>query len=218
MRYSNVFFNKFFCDRLMILLRTFFFFQAEDGIRDDLVTGVQTCALPIFNYLALFARVNEYGFLETPYRKVTVEKNGKGTKVTASDEIEYVSADDEQRYYITHAGMVTEEGVIEDDRVPARYRGEFLEIEKENISYVDITPLQVVGSAASLIPFVANDDAQRSLMGTHMQCQAVPLAHPHSPIVGTGVEEVVAGVIGRQGRGPFDGAIYDAGAERSVLD
>ncbi len=135
----------------------------------------------LVNYLALFARVNEYGFLETPYRKVTVEKNGKGTKVTASDEIEYVSADDEQRYYITHAGMVTEEGVIEDDRVPARYRGEFLEIEKEKISYVDITPLQVVGSAASLIPFVANDDAQRSLMGTHMQCQAVPLVHPHSP-------------------------------------
>lgn len=167
----------------------------------------------LVTYLALYARVNQYGFLETPYRKVEV-KNGK---VMATDDIVYLDPDDEQKYYITHSGVVDENGVINDARVPARYRGDFLETDIENITYVDITPLQVVGSAASLIPFVANDDAQRALMGTHMQCQAVPLVKPESPIVGTGMEKNIAEVMGRVVLAPFDGEIIQADAKSVTI-
>ncbi len=172
----------------------------------------------LVNYLTLYARVNDFGFLESPYRKVSVEKKGKNSQVKATDEIVYLDAEDEQKHYVTHAGILTEDDVIETPRVPVRYRGEFMEADKEVIEFVDITPRQVVGSAASLIPFVAHDDAQRSLMGTHMQCQAVPLVAPESPVVGTGMEGVIAGVMGRVTRAPFEGEISHVDAKSIVLE
>lgn len=161
----------------------------------------------LVTYMALYARVNEYGFLETPYRKVERVRSGKRFTVRATSEVVYLDADDEQKHYITHTMVILNNGVIEEERVPARYRGEFLEVEKEKIEFVDITPRQVVGSAASLIPFVSHDEANRALMGTHMQCQAVPLVKPHSPVVGTGMEGVVAQVMGRVVRASFDGKV-----------
>ncbi|MBI2029330.1 DNA-directed RNA polymerase subunit beta [Candidatus Gottesmanbacteria bacterium] len=146
----------------------------------------------LVTYMALYSRVNEYGFLETPYRKVVKEVRGSKTKMKLTQEIVYLSADDEQNVYITHALVNTDEkGYILDTHVPARYKGSFMETEAVNISYIDIVPRQVVGLAASLIPFLANDEANRALMGTHMQCQSVPLLKPASPIVGTGMEKVI---------------------------
>lgn len=171
----------------------------------------------LVTYLALYARVNEYGFLEAPYRKVIVEGTGKDTKVVATDEIVYLDAYEEQKHYVTHAGVLVDD-VIEALRVPVRINGEFKEVEKEKIEYVDVSPREVVGAAASLIPFVANDDANRALMGTHMQCQAVPLVCPHSPIVGTGMEGVIAEVMGRVVRAPFDGKITHSDARGVVIE
>ncbi len=164
----------------------------------------------LVTYLALYTRVNEHGFLETPYRKVV---NGKAT-----DEIVYVDAEDEQKHYITHAGSLNEKDQFNADRVPARYRGEFLEVDKEKIEYIDVTPRQVVGASASLIPFVAHDEANRALMGTHMQCQAVPLVHPESPVVGTGMENVVAEIMGRVVRAPFDGIVAKVDANGILVE
>ena len=143
----------------------------------------------LVTYMALYAQVNEYGFIEAPYREVIVDKSNK-PKIL--NKIVFLSADDEQEYYITHAGILTDKkGFITQDRVPARYRGEFLETDAKNIRYIDVVPRQVVGTAASLVPFIAHDEANRALMGTHMQCQAVPLIIPGSPIIGTGMEEII---------------------------
>jgi len=144
----------------------------------------------LVTYMALYAQVNEYGFIEAPYREVMVDKKNNKPKIL--NKIVYLSADDEQEYYITHAGIpIDNKGYISADRIPARYRGEFLETDAKNIRYIDVVPRQVVGTAASLVPFIAHDEANRALMGTHMQCQAVPLIKPSSPIIGTGMEEVI---------------------------
>ena len=172
----------------------------------------------LVTYIALYAKVNEFGFLETPYRRVVqLKKRGKKTAVRATDEIVYLTADDEQNHYITHAAMVSKDGIIEEDRVPARFKGEFIETEKEKIEYVDIVPRQVVGSAASLIPFVSHDEANRALMGTHMQCQAVPLVNLESPFVETGMEKDIAEVMGRVVTAPYDGTIKYADANKVIL-
>ena len=126
---------------------------------------------------------------EAPYRKV--EKVGKKVKVT--DEIVYLTADDEEDHYITHSGVnVDEDGYITDKRVPLRYRGKFIEGPADLVEYIDVTPRQVVGASASLIPFLANDEGNRALMGSNMQCQAVPLVNPESPVVGTGMEGAIS--------------------------
>jgi DNA-directed RNA polymerase subunit beta len=144
----------------------------------------------LVTYMALYARVNEYGFLEAPYRRVIRDKKSKKPRV--SDEIIYLTADDEQNYYITHAEVpIDKKGYILAERVPARFKGEFLETDVQNVSFIDVVPRQVVGVSTSLIPFLAHDEANRALMGTHMQCQAVPLIKPAAPIVGTGMEEVI---------------------------
>lgn len=160
--------------------------------RIDPVRSPEGPNIGLVTYMALYAKVNEYGFLETPYRKVNVvKKNGKDSMVVSSS-IEYISADDEQNYYITHAGIqIASDGTILDERVPVRYRGDFLESDVEKVQYIDIVPRQVVGVPAALIPFIAHDEANRALMGTHMQCQAVPLIRPQSPVVGTGIEKEV---------------------------
>lgn len=162
----------------------------------------------LVTYLSLYSRVNDHGFIETPYRRILKEKKGDKTIVKVADEYTYLAADDEREHYITHAGVgINEQGEITDARVPARYNGEFLEVDKELIDYIDVTPRQVVGTSASLIPYVAHDEANRALMGTHMQCQAVPLVKPESPIVGTGMESAISSVMGRVVHAPFDGKV-----------
>ncbi len=171
----------------------------------------------LVTYMALYSRVNKFGFLETPYRKIVHSKNGKNIVSKATDEIVYMTADDERNHYVTHAEALEENGLVKSERIPARYKGEFLEIEKEKVEYVDIVPRQVVGAAASLIPFVSHDEANRALMGTHMQCQAVPLVKPESPIVGTGIEKDISQVMGRVVLAPFDGTILFADATKVTI-
>lgn len=168
----------------------------------------------LVTYMTLYSRINPYGFLEAPYRKVVKVKKGKKVIVKATNDILYLSADDEVKHYITHAIAFSDDGIIKDERVPARFGGEFLEVEKEKIDFVDVVPRQVVGSAASLIPFISHDEANRALMGTHMQCQAVPLVSPAAPIVGTGMEKVIAEVMGRIVKAPQNGKITNVDSEK----
>ncbi len=173
----------------------------------------------LVTYFSLYSRVNDFGFIETPYKKVIKEQHGKNTVMKVTDEIVYLAADDEREFYITHAGVkLADSGAILDERVAARYNGEFLEVDKEVIQYIDVTPRQVVGASASLIPYVAHDEANRALMGTHMQCQAVPLVKPESPIVGTGMEATISEVMKRVARAPFDGKVSYVDATKVVLE
>jgi len=162
----------------------------------------------VVTYMALYAKVNKYGFLETPYKKVIKEKvNGK-TKIKVSSDIIYLQADDEEKYYITSTdNNIDEKGFILNSTAVTRYKGEIVEVESDKIDLIDISPRQVVGTSAALIPFLQNDDASRALMGTHMQCQAVPLIKPQAPIVGTGMEEKVSLALGRTIKASEDGEI-----------
>jgi len=187
--------------------------------RIDPIRSPEGPNIGLVTYMALYSKVNKFGFLEAPYRKVVKEKHGSKTKVMIKDEVEYLAADDEIDRYITHAGVdISDKGEIMDDRVPARYRGEFIEVDKEAIDYIDVVPRQVVGTSASLIPFIAHDEANRALMGTHMQCQAVPLVHPQSPTVGTGMESTIAEVMKRVICSPFDGKVSYVDSEKIVLE
>ena len=139
----------------------------------------------LINSLALYARTNEYGFMETPYRKV------KGGKVT--DEIDYLSAIEEGQYTIAQANAkLDRHGKFTDDIVSCRHKNEFTLATADHIEYMDVAPAQIVSVAASLIPFLEHDDANRALMGSNMQRQAVPCLRAEKPLVGTGVERVVA--------------------------
>ncbi|EKE14472.1 MAG: hypothetical protein ACD_12C00491G0001, partial [uncultured bacterium] len=136
----------------------------------------------VVTYMALYARLNQYGFLETPYRKVIKETINKKIKVKVSEEVVYLQADDEENYYITHSGVrLDNNSYIIEKRLPARYGGDMIEVAYDKIDLVDLSPRQVVGLAASLIPFLQHDDASRALMGTHMLCQAVPLIKAQLP-------------------------------------
>ncbi|MBI4097902.1 MAG: DNA-directed RNA polymerase subunit beta [Candidatus Levybacteria bacterium] len=171
----------------------------------------------LVTYLALYCQVNEFGFLETPYRKVEHVKRGSKILTRATNEIVYMAADDERQHYITHSGVLHADQTITDERTPVRYKGEFIEAEKEKIEFIDVVPRQVVGTAASLIPFVSHDEANRALMGTHMQSQAVPLVIPSSPIVGTGMEKMVSQVMGRVTRASDDGQVSYADGDKVVF-
>ena len=171
----------------------------------------------LVTYLALYSKVNDFGFLEAPYRRMEHSKKGRSATSKATKEIVYMDADDEKMHYVTHAGVLSDSGEIEADRVPARYMGEFIEIPKEKIEFVDVVPRQVVGTAASLIPFVSHDEANRALMGTHMQSQAVPLVKPESPVVGTGMEKIISRVMGRVVTAPSDGRVIYADAEKVIF-
>ncbi|MBN8451762.1 DNA-directed RNA polymerase subunit beta [Accumulibacter sp.] len=139
----------------------------------------------LINSLALFARTNEYGFLETPYRKVV---DGR-----VSDQIEYLSAIEEGAYIIAQANSeIGEEGALRDQLVTCREKGETILAEPARVQYMDVAPSQIVSVAASLIPFLEHDDANRALMGANMQRQAVPCLRPEKPLVGTGIERTVA--------------------------
>jgi DNA-directed RNA polymerase subunit beta len=135
----------------------------------------------LISSLSTYARVNEFGIIETPYRRV---RNG-----VITDEIDYIPADKEDEYVITHSNVrVDENGRILDELVPARYMGGYPMVRPENVDYIDVCPEQIVSVATSLIPFLEHDDANRALMGSNMQRQAVPLVRPEAPIVGTGME------------------------------
>ncbi len=139
----------------------------------------------LINSLASFARVNKYGFIETPYRRV---KEGKVT-----DEVVYMSASEEMKHTIAQANAkLTHEGTFENELVSTRKSGEYMLNPADNVSLIDVSPKQLVSVAASLIPFLENDDANRALMGSNMQRQAVPLLKSEAPFVGTGMEAVVA--------------------------
>ncbi|HQM15804.1 MAG TPA: DNA-directed RNA polymerase subunit beta, partial [Candidatus Woesebacteria bacterium] len=148
----------------------------------------------LVTYLALYSRVNKYGFLEAPYYRVVEEKN----KMKVTDEIVYMAADEEEEYKITHAGVnVDAQGYISQDWVPFRFQNQFVEGPVNQVQFIDVVSRQVVGTSASLIPFLANDEANRALMGSHMQCQAVPLVKAEAPVVGTGMEEAVSSAMNR---------------------
>jgi len=135
--------------------------------------------------LATFARINEFGFLETPYRKV---KEGRVT-----NEIEYLTADREEQFIVAQANSpMDEKGFFSTDRVVCRQRGDFIDVEPTKVDFMDVSPKQLVSIAASLIPFLEHDDANRALMGSNMQRQAVPLLVTEAPLVATGMEDRVA--------------------------
>jgi DNA-directed RNA polymerase subunit beta len=139
----------------------------------------------LINSLATFARVNKYGFIETPYRTVSKGK--------VSDEVVYLSAMEEARYHVAQANAkITDKGEFINDLVTARHNGEVMLSPRDTIDLMDVSPKQLVSVAASLIPFLENDDANRALMGSNMQRQAVPLLRAEAPFVGTGMEAVVA--------------------------
>ncbi|HLD27045.1 MAG TPA: DNA-directed RNA polymerase subunit beta [Patescibacteria group bacterium] len=173
----------------------------------------------VVTYMALYARLNKYGFLEAPYKKVIKKRQLDGTlQVKVSNEIIYLQADDEEQYYITHNGIsIDKKGYIIDERVSARHKGEMIEVPIDKIDFIDFSPRQVVGVAAALIPFLPHDDASRALMGTHMLCQAVPLVKSQAPIVGTGMERKIASSLGRTIFAREDGKIEYIDANKLIL-
>lgn len=172
----------------------------------------------LVTYLSLYARVNEYGFLEAPYRKVEKVKSGGKTKVRVTDEIVYLQADEERDYYITHSSVeIDEKGQLKDELVPVRYNGDFLEVAVDRVDLIDVCPQQIVGASAALIPFIANDEPNRALMGTHMQAQAVPLISPTAPTVGTGMEKYVSEAMNMVGRARSNGKVTYVDADKIIV-
>jgi len=166
----------------------------------------------LITYIALYARPNEYGFLETPYRRVVREKDGR---MRITEEIDYLAAYEEEDKTITDCSVgVDDKGYIVDKRVPLRHRGEFFIGDSSQIDYIDILPAQIVGISASLIPFLANDDVNRALVAVQQSSQAVPLLSPEPPIVGTGMEVAAAANAGAVIRAPEDGTVTCADAEQ----
>jgi len=162
--------------------------------------------------LATYARINEYGFIETPYRRVD-KKKGIVTKL-----VDYLTADDEDRFIVAQANEpLNEEGHFIHDRVGARSGKDFLETEKDKVDYMDVAPKQVVSVATAMIPFLENDDASRALMGANMQRQAVPLLVPEAPIVGTGIEYKAAMDSGVSILSECDGVVKSVTANRVVI-
>ena len=133
--------------------------------------------------LATYARINEYGFIEAPYRKIDKETG------VVTDIIEYMTADEEDHYVIAQANEpIAEDGTLANERVTVRKRDEIIEVDRAQVDYIDVSPRQLISVATGMIPFLENDDANRALMGSNMQRQAVPLLKPEAPIVGTGIE------------------------------
>ncbi len=166
----------------------------------------------LISYLATFARINEYGFIEAPYRKVDKETG----KVT--DEVVYMTADMEDNYIVAQANEpLTEDGYFANPKVAARYRDKILEIERERIDFMDVSPKMVVSVATSMIPFLENDDANRALMGSNMQRQAVPLMKTERPFVGTGMEYKAAVDSGVCVLAEQDGVVSAVSADEVVI-
>ena len=166
----------------------------------------------LISYLATFARINEYGFIEAPYRRVD-----KATGVV-TDEVVYMTADVEDNYIVAQANEpLTEDGHFANSKVAARYREQILEVEQDRIDFMDVSPKMVVSVATSMIPFLENDDANRALMGSNMQRQAVPLLKTERPFVGTGMEYKAAVDSGVCILAPCDGVITAVSADTITL-
>jgi DNA-directed RNA polymerase subunit beta len=164
----------------------------------------------LINSLATFARVNKYGFIETPYRRV------KDAKVT--DEVVYMSATEEMRHTVAQANAhLTDKGAFENEMVNTRQSGEYTLAPRESVDLIDVSPKQLVSVAASLIPFLENDDANRALMGSNMQRQAVPLLQADAPFIGTGIEAKVAIDSGAAIQARRAGVIDQVDAQRIVV-
>ncbi|KKR67566.1 MAG: DNA-directed RNA polymerase subunit beta, partial [Microgenomates group bacterium GW2011_GWA2_40_6] len=169
----------------------------------------------LVTYLALYAKIDKYGFILAPFRKV--EKTGKIFKV--SNDIVYLDADDEFNHRTTHLGIkIDSKGIINQDWVPLRFQGEFIEGPLELVEYIDMVPNEIVGTSASLIPFIDHDDATRALMGSHMQTQAVPLITTEAPIVGTGMETTIASAMDRSIVALKSGTVKYVDAGKIVVD
>lgn len=161
--------------------------------------------------LATYARINELGFIETPYLKV---ENGRVT-----DQIEYLTADEEEKYRIAQANInIDENGYILDEEVPCAYGGTFTIAPRELIEYMDVSSSQIVGVSAALIPFLEHDDASRALMGANMQRQAVPLIKPTAPLVGTGLEKIVPRYSGYLVTAKRPGVVKSVSADRVIVE
>ncbi len=166
----------------------------------------------LISYLASFARINEYGFIEAPYRRVD--------KVTGKilDEVIYMTADVEDEFVVAQANEpITPEGTFANARVAARFRDSVMEIERERVDFMDVSPKMVVSVATAMIPFLENDDANRALMGANMQRQAVPLLKTESPIVGTGMEYKAAVDSGVVVLSKHDGVVEKVSANEIVI-
>ena len=164
----------------------------------------------LINSLATFARVNKYGFIESPYRKV---KDGKVT-----DTVSYLSAMEEMRHHVAQANAdIDAKGNLTEDLVTVRYQGDVMLVPKDRVDYIDVSPKQLVSVAAALIPFLENDDANRALMGSNMQRQAVPLVKAEAPLVGTGMEERVARDSGAAIAARRSGIVDQVDATRIVI-
>ena len=159
--------------------------------------------------LATFARINDYGFIETPYRKIL---DGK-----VSEDISYMSALEEHGHHIAQAGENMDNKQFTKDNLTVRVNGEYESVENEKVSLMDVSPSQLVSIAASLIPFLEHDDANRALMGSNMQRQAVPLLKARAPLVGTGVERLVARDSGTSVVCTNDGMVEEVDASRIVV-
>jgi len=164
----------------------------------------------LINSLSVYARTNHYGFLETPYRKVV---DGKIT-----DQVEYLSAIEESQYSIAQANInIDKDGTLTDELIPCRFQNDTILSTADKIDYMDVSPKQIVSVAASLIPFLEHDDANRALMGSNMQRQAVPCLRADKPLVGTGIERAVAVDSGTTVKARRGGVIDSVDASRVVI-
>ena len=160
--------------------------------------------------LSTYARINKYGFLETPYRKVINEK--------VTNKIEFLTADQEDQFYIAQANEpLKKDGKFENSRIRARFRGDFPIVSPDKIDYMDVSPEQLVSVAAALIPFLEHDDANRALMGSNMQRQAVPLLVTEAPLIGTGMEKRVALDSGATVIARRDGTVESVNADKIII-
>ncbi|WP_193351988.1 DNA-directed RNA polymerase subunit beta [Solibacillus isronensis] len=156
----------------------------------------------LINSLSSFAKVNKFGFIETPYRRVDPETGA------VTSEIHYLTADEEDNYVVAQANSIlNEDGTFANEEVVGRFRGDNTVFSKDRIDYMDVSPKQVVSAATACIPFLENDDSNRALMGANMQRQAVPLLYPNAPFVGTGMEHVDARDSGAAVVAKFDGIV-----------
>ena len=164
----------------------------------------------LVGHLASYAKINDYGFIETPYKKIN---DGKVT-----NEVIYMDASEEEKYNIAHAGVeLDKDNRIAEKRVEARIHGEPGIVDRKDVDYIDVSPHQCISIATALIPFVEHDDSNRALMGSNMQRQAVPLVNPQAPLVGTGIERKAAMDSGQVMLSPSDGVIKEADASRIVI-
>ena len=175
----------------------------------------------LISSLATYARVNEYGFIEAPYRKVdkVYDKDGNVVDVIVSDRVEYLQADEEDKYVVAQANEpLTDDGHFVEDRVTCRIREDIRAVDKRTVDYMDVSPKQLVSVAASLVPFLENDDTSRALMGSNMQRQAVPLLRPEAPIIATGIEHKIAYDSGVMVIAKNDGVVREVDATHIVVE